>query len=136
MEPRIKKTINTLEPVKAWKIMQFVSFTAGKPGMWYSGWFMRVPLNIGMWQPSTSGPGFHAFKSRRAATQMLTTLAREGMINWPTVIVQVYLRGKVEFGVYRGYKTIRGSHLLVKEKHIPNLTPQDIRFLEVPTDAA
>ena len=124
MEPKIKKTINTLEPVKAWKLLQI-----SRDGKWFTGCFMYRPLTPGEWQHAAYGPGFHAFKSKRGALRALTEMAREGIIKWPTAVAQVYLRGKVEFGLYRGrYKVIRGSHMLVKSKHIPPLRPNDVRF--------
>lgn len=118
----VRKHIDTIKPVKAWKII-----TQYEDGTWLTGYFRDAPLFAGSWMKKVYnfGPGFHAFKSRHGATNALHVLVRGGFVHNPAYVVPCYLRGSVEFGAYSygntnlNIKGIRGSELLVKDKHIP-----------------
>jgi hypothetical protein len=117
MQMQTRKRITTTKPVKAWKIITNVS-----PNWWNTGYWVGARLLVGGWMSSpVNTPGFHAFKSRQAATNGLYEAVKDGIVKNPAYVVPCYLKGTVEFGIYKlnGLKAVRGSHMLIKTKHMP-----------------
>lgn len=123
----VKKHINTQMPVKAFKLITIL-VRNGELQV-YTGPFLWEKADSDNWQTSTSGPGYHAFKTRGGAYRILLRLAKGGFLKGPTFIVPCHLRGVVEFGKYNvGTKGIVGQQMRIKTKDIPRgFTNAEIR---------
>jgi hypothetical protein len=121
----VKKRITTTKLVKAFKVI------AIKEGVVYTGPFLLEQVQPDEWVTAKQADdfymnydiGYHCFKSRRMADRALYFMARRGLLSYkgyPHHIVPVYLRGDVAFGTYYdSFKGVKGSEMLVKEKHLP-----------------
>ncbi len=125
----VKKHINTQMPVKAFKLVTLLTKTSAATDYAqyttvFTGPFLWEKVTPDEWQTSPSGPGYHAFKTRGGAYQVLLRLAKGGHLKGPTFIIPCHLRGIVEFGKYNagsgmGIKGIVGQQMRIKTKDIP-----------------
>jgi hypothetical protein len=129
MEIRVKKTIETDTPVKAWKVVTYDRTNK----RFDTGFLHYEPIHYDKWVRCTdngtgggSPAGYHAFRSYSHALRALLWLTRYGRLRRRTAfVVPCYVRGVVEFGKYTGLGTlvikgVRASQILFKAKHQPN----------------
>jgi hypothetical protein len=129
VELKVKKTIETDTPVKAWKVVTYDSsadaYNTGflfMERIVYDKWTKCTDLGRGGNAPA----GYHAFRSYSHALRALLWLAKYGRLGRRSAfVVPCYVRGIVEFGRYVGLGTlnvkgVRASQILFKSKHKPN----------------
>jgi len=93
--------------------------TASSPSL---GYYAFKSLSHNRVSPNV---GYHAFKSLAMANRGVTHMARRGLLSWKGYVhcvVPVYLRGEVSFGTYyEKFKGVKGSQMLIKSKHLPEV---------------
>ncbi len=118
-----RRRIYVEKPFKVWK-----AIVQTPDGTWYTGLTKRQKIFPGEWlhipNPEEPNSGFHAFKSRAAATEGLYVMSRRGLIKDPSYVVPCYMTGDILLGVYllhdhANIKAVLGRNILFKAKHIP-----------------